>query len=657
MDYRKDIDGLRAVAVLPALFFHAGFAGFGGGYVGIEIFFVVSGYLITNIILSEQSRGRFSLLDFYERRARRILPALSLVLLVTTFVAFLLMPAYLLRWYSQSLVAVSTFASNYYFYLTTGYFSPAAGEKPLLHMWSLAVEEQYYFVYPLFMMLMMYRFRAWLPVSVLLITLMSLAFAHTVALMGEHVANYYHTMSRAWELLAGAVIALWALDKKIWPRYLREGLTLLGFAMIAYAVVFFDQYTLYPSLLTLVPVLGTCLIIVFGNNEVLVSRLLSLRWVVLIGLMSYSVYLWHHPVYAFLRLKSIGEPDFQTFVLAVLLTLVLGYFSWKYVEQPFRNKQKFSRKQIFTYSILSIVFFIGVGLAGHYGKGFPQRFGSEDYAESVRWSEKRGPCHTRGQNYLKPEQACEYFGENIEWAVLGDSHAVELAYELAKHLEKDAVGIKHLSHSDCPPSLYLESINKGCSAWFHEALAYVVEHKSIKNVFLTYRHAKFLYGEHPYTYPALPDVDPNTWLSKATQQHSAEAARALYWKGFADMIQQLQQAGKRVYVLYPVPEIPVEFRRMVTPFSIFSQASMMDLEQTVPLAYYQLRQAEVLTHLNALPWGENLIAVNPLPAFCDQQFCSAMREGKALYIDDDHPTLYGAGKIIDLMFSDAVDKP
>lgn len=151
IDYRKDIDGLRAVAVLPALFFHAGFPGFGGGYVGIEIFFVVSGYLITSIILNEQGQGNFSLVNFYERRARRILPALSLVLFVTTAFAYVLMPAYLLEWYSQALLSVTLFYSNVYFFFTTGYFSPNAGEQPLLHMWSLAVEEQYYLLYPYYM--------------------------------------------------------------------------------------------------------------------------------------------------------------------------------------------------------------------------------------------------------------------------------------------------------------------------------------------------------------------------------------------------------------------------------------------------------------------------------------------------------------------------
>jgi len=649
MKYRKDIDGLRAVAVLPALFFHAGFSGFAGGYVGIEIFFVVSGYLITNIILSEQSRQSFTLADFYERRARRILPALSVVLLVTTFIAFLLMPAYLLRWYSQSLVYVSTFVSNVYFFYTTGYFSPAAGEKPLLHMWSLAVEEQYYFIYPIFILLLTKFARKYLPISVVIIALISLAFAHTLALLGQDKANYYHTFSRTWELLFGAVIAFWAIDKKAFPKYLREIMCLLGFSMIVYAVVFFDQYTLYPSLLTLIPVLGTCFIIVFGNSTVLVSKALSLKPVVLVGLMSYSIYLWHHPVYAFLRLKTVGDPSFNSFVLAVMLSILLGYLTWRFVETPFRDKKRFTRKQIYSYSFLSIVFFCVLGLAGHYSYGFKDRYSYEDYDETVTYSEKRSKCHTRGANYLSPKDACEYFGEDIKWAVMGDSHSVEIAHELAKRLETQNLGIKHLSHSDCPPSLYFKVKNPGCTEWFLESLSYLEQNQHITNVFLTYRHSKFLFGEHPYIYPELPDINPNTYFSRKSKVGSAEEARELYWKGFKEMIARLQKSGKKVYVLYPVPEIPVEFRKAIMPFSIFSEGTMIDLEKAAPIGYYFKRQEYILKKLNSLNYGDNLVAVNPLNTFCGSEFCSAIKDGKALYIDDDHPSLYGAGLIVDTL--------
>ncbi len=649
MEYRKDIDGLRALAVLPALFFHAGFAGFDGGYVGIEIFFVVSGYLITSIILSEQSKQKFSLVNFYERRARRILPALTLVLVVTTFVAYLLMPAYLLEWYSKSLLAVSLFFSNVYFFFTTGYFDPNAGEQPLLHMWSLSVEEQYYLIYPLFLMLFHQRLRKFLPWMVLFLTLASLAFAQYLANIGFHKMNYYHTSSRIWELMIGALIVLFSLDKKNYHAFIRQFMPLLGFLMIIFAVVMFDKHTPYPGLLTLVPVLGTCFIIVFANQASYVSRLLSLRPVVLIGLMSYSVYLWHHPVYAFLRMKTIGPPSFEAFVVAVGLSLLLGYLSWKFVEVPFRDKQRFSRRQIFMYALVSTIFLVSVALAGKHFEGFEQRFSLPDYEFSTNYSEKRKACHTRGKNYLKPELACEYFGDKVEWAVLGDSHSVEFAYALAKKLEPKGIGIKHLSFSDCPPSLLFESINPGCTAWFKESMDYLVTHDEIKNVVLAYRHSRFLFGEHRYTYPLMPDENPNYLFEKSSRVRTASAARLLYWKSFKASVDQLIEAGKTVYILYPVPELPKEFGTAAMPMSVFSDKTLLDLDKATPIGYYFERQSYILEKLRELNYSNRIIKINPLPAFCDGSYCSALKDEQALYIDDDHPSLYGAKRIVNLM--------
>lgn len=649
MAYRKDIDGLRALAVLPALFFHAGFKGFDGGYVGIEIFFVVSGYLITSIILNEQSKEKFSLINFYERRARRILPALTVVLVVTTLVAYLLMPAYLLKWYSQSLLAVSLFYSNAYFFFTTGYFDPNAGEQPLLHMWSLAVEEQYYFIYPLFLMLFHQHLRKLLPWVVLLLTLASLAFAQYLANMGYDKLNYYHTSSRTWELMAGALIVFFALDKKNYPAFVTQFMPLLGFLMIVFAVVIFDKHTPYPGLLTLVPVLGTCFIIIFANKDTYVSRFLSLRPVVLIGLMSYSVYLWHHPVYAFLRMKTIGPPSFEAFVVAVGVSLLLGFLSWKFVEVPFRDKQRFTRKQIFSYAFASILVLVSVAYAGKYFEGFKQRFSLPDYEFSTTYSEKRVACHTRGKNYLKPEKACEYFGDNVEWAVLGDSHSVEFAHELARRLEERNIGIKHFSFSDCPPAMLFESVNPGCTEWFRESVSYLVNNHDIQHVVLTYRHSRFLFGEHRYTYPLMPDENPNYLFEKESRKRTAQAARALYWKSFKATVDQLLEAGKTVYILYPVPELPKEFRTASMPMSVFSDETLLDLDKTTPVGYYFERQSYILEKLAELNYSNRIIKINPLPAFCDGQYCSALKEGQALYIDDDHPSLFGAKRIVNLM--------
>lgn len=202
MQYRKEIDGLRAVAVLPVIFFHGNLFGMTGGYVGVDIFFVISGYLITSILIEEIENNRFSILKFYERRARRILPALSAVLFFTTIAAFLLMPSSLLKSYSQSLVSVSTFLSNVFFYLTSGYFATASDEKPLLHTWSLAVEEQYYIFFPVLLSALFFIGKKRLALFILVLSIASLTFAQYLSFKQAVDANFYLIFSRAWELFA-----------------------------------------------------------------------------------------------------------------------------------------------------------------------------------------------------------------------------------------------------------------------------------------------------------------------------------------------------------------------------------------------------------------------------------------------------------------------
>lgn len=226
--YRKEIDGLRAVAVLPVLFFHAGFAGFYGGFVGVDIFFVLSGYLITSIILADLQQQRFSIVNFYERRARRIMPALFAMLTLTSMAAFCLLSAKELQHYAQSLLAVITFVSNIFFYLDSGYFAPAAEELPLLHTWSLAVEEQYYVFFPLLVAwLWQWRQASLVPV-ITIIAVASFSWALWLAQQGEADANFYLIFSRSWELMAGSLLAFVTLDNIRTTRWLREAICLVA---------------------------------------------------------------------------------------------------------------------------------------------------------------------------------------------------------------------------------------------------------------------------------------------------------------------------------------------------------------------------------------------------------------------------------------------
>lgn len=373
MQYRREIDGIRAVAVLPVILFHAGFELFSGGFVGVDIFFVISGYLITSILFDEIERGDFSIARFYERRARRILPALFVVILACLPFAYIWMLPSQLTDFSQSVVAVVFFASNILFCWKDGYFAASAELQPLLHTWSLAVEEQYYLLFPLSMLLLRRLGRRRFFWSVVAIALMSLLLSE-LGWRSYPSINFYASFTRAWELLTGSICALVGAGQR---QRRNDFLSTLGLLMIIFSIFYYDSATPFPSVYALVPVVGTALIIMFAAQGTWVARLLSTRTFVGIGLISYSAYLWHQPLFAFARLRDSKEPSEYLMAALAAATLLLAWATWRYVEQPFRRRVKpvlETRSRVFVASGGVGLALAAVGLAGHFGKGFEWRF-------------------------------------------------------------------------------------------------------------------------------------------------------------------------------------------------------------------------------------------------------------------------------------------
>ncbi|SEE91431.1 acyltransferase family protein [Pseudomonas deceptionensis] len=368
--YRPEIDGLRALAVLPVILFHAGFGLFSGGFVGVDIFFVISGFLITSILLREFEEGRFSIVGFYERRARRILPALFFVIACCLPVALIWMIPDDLKRLGQSLFAVMTFSSNFFFWKKTDYFSPGAEQQPLLHTWSLAVEEQYYVLFPLFL-IFCWRFgKAKLFWVVAVVALSSLAFSEW-AWRNQPIANFYLLPSRAWEMLAGSLLAFIPPVKSTSLRrgIIAEVLSLLGLCTILFSIFVYDGDVPFPSLYSLAPVVGAALLIAFSSRENFAGRLLSNKFFVGIGLVSYSAYLWHQPLISFQILILDSKNKFLSFSI-VLASLILAYFTYKYIETPFRTKKiAGSRGSLFLTSSSAIALVALIGLGFHFSKG------------------------------------------------------------------------------------------------------------------------------------------------------------------------------------------------------------------------------------------------------------------------------------------------
>jgi len=361
MKYRAEIDGLRALAVLPVILFHAGFESFGGGFVGVDVFFVISGYLITTIIISEMAKGNFSIVNFYERRARRILPALFFVIAVSLPFAWFWLGPSDLKDFGQSLVAVSTFSSNILFWRESGYFDTVAELKPLLHTWSLAVEEQYYVIFPIFLMLTWRLGVKWVVTLLAIVFLLSLSLAQWGA-YNNSFAAFFLLPTRGWELLVGVFAAFYLkYNTHLKSQPLNQFLSFLGFSMIAYSIIVFDKTTPFPGLYALIPTLGTGLLILCAVPKTFIHSLLNIKFIVGIGLISYSAYLWHQPLLAFARHRLLGEVPDLLLIILCFTSLVIAWFSWHFIEKPFRHKSILKRKFIFVFSSLGISFLLLTG--------------------------------------------------------------------------------------------------------------------------------------------------------------------------------------------------------------------------------------------------------------------------------------------------------
>ena len=374
MDYRSEIDGLRSVAILPVMFFHAGVNAVSGGFLGVDIFFVISGYLITGIILSELSNGEFSLLRFYERRARRILPALSVMALACIPMAWLFMLPDPLENFGQSVVATMLSLNNVLLTMTSGYWDLASEFKPLIHTWSLAVEEQFYVIFPLLLM-SLYPVLKYKTIGIVWGIIIA-SFVGSIVLVSEYpTSTFYLLHTRAWELGIGALGAFWEHKRRAEANDYLSG---LGLVLIIASMLLFDKDTQHPSYFTLAPVVGSLLVILYAKEGTVVARLLSIKVFVGIGLISYSLYLWHQPLFAFARILSFEEPSMSVYMALVGATFVLSYLTWRFVEQPFRRKSVVSTPKLVVSCATATIVFCAVGASFHIGHGFPGRIFSGD---------------------------------------------------------------------------------------------------------------------------------------------------------------------------------------------------------------------------------------------------------------------------------------
>jgi peptidoglycan/LPS O-acetylase OafA/YrhL len=461
--YRADINGLRGVAVILVVLYHLGIRSVRGGFIGVDVFFVISGFLISAIILSEVQSGKFSIGRFYERRIRRIGPALLFMMCSTVVLAYFYLLPSETKEFAKSLLAAVFSSANIFFWAKSGYFDTSSETQPLLHTWSLAVEEQFYLVFPLLIM----AIHRWAPrrlkLSVILLTIISLVFGSIQVFVSPSSA-FYLPFGRAWELLLGTLLYL-----KLFPeferRWLRELGAGIGLALILTAGLVYSAKMPFPGLSAILPCLGTALIIAAGTSSTtVVGRLLSMKPMVALGLISYSLYLWHWPILVFQRLGTLlinGASAHTTQAAIFAGALGISYLSWRFVEEPFRrNHPPIPRRLLFTATGVSMFVVSALALVILKTGGFPNRYSEEavrvtqylDYSAEGEY--RQGKCFITSGNRVSDFDASTCLAERADERnvlLIGDSHAAQLWWGLS-NTYKDT-NFMQATASGCLPTL------------------------------------------------------------------------------------------------------------------------------------------------------------------------------------------------------------
>ena len=648
MKYRPDIDGLRAVAVLAVLFYHAGFNFSSGGFVGVDVFFVISGFLITKKISENILAKEFTFIGFYERRIRRIFPALFTTILFTLVIGVWLYDAVTYKELGQSATATTLFTSNTFFWNLAGYFDSPSALKPLLHMWSLSVEEQFYFALPLVLVFLFRFFKK--HVRTILAVIAGISFIAVTYTIGQDPsAGFFLTQGRVWELLLGSLLALTKVGTI--NNSQRNLLSAGGILMILTSIVIYSDETMFPGASAALPVIGSAMIIFSGiGGESLISRVLSTKPFVLIGKISYSLYLWHWPLLVFARLYLIREITALDLIIWFGITFLVSFLSWKLIETPFRSLSFLTKPRIFYLagSVMALTAITGVIIQNT--KGLPGRFDPEQntiigketwHSEATLWLD----CESEGENELV---TCPIGAEDRSPVFLfwGDSHADAVASAVnLSATNADAAGYL-IWISGCPPLTGIDRtdhINQECSNFSRDVIDFVKDHGEIETVILSSRWTILAEGtryktEEGYTVSLTDSENPTS--EEITN-------KALFTTGLNRTVDELLGLDRQVILVSPVPEIGYH-----VPSAYFVAArTNRDITDIIApsLAEYRARNEVVLSVMDELAATyTDVQVVDPSHILCVENICQVVIDNQPLYINDDHLSTVGAYLIAEI---------
>ncbi len=527
---RHDIQGMRGISILAVVLYHAFPFILPGGFVGVDVFFVVSGFVITGSILRDDESGRFSVVNFYRRRIRRIFPALYVMLAVVILAALFVMPPAQLFEAAKSAVATIFFSSNYFFMKRIGYFDGPAALRPLLHTWSLAVEEQFYILFPLLLVLVCRKFPRFLRPMILAAAALSLLLSIWLVRTNATEA-FFSAPPRAFELLFGALVACPGWKSNLSQKS-RDALSVLGLVAIAVPLFAFRESTPFPGLAALLPCCGAALLIRAGvgtGARSLAGEWLSTPILAFLGSVSYSLYLWHWPILVGMRFLAGGELRPIQLLPALGLALLASYASLICVERPFldprRNGFPFLSVGLASMATASVLCILPV-----MGHGLPQRFSASSLALFSAASDanpRRSACHYEGKRQYAYQENCLFGASGVspDVAVFGDSHGAELVVAIGERLQLQGRAVMQITASACPPALRFRSrVTSNCASFVDSMLSGLIADAHIRTVVLCADFAAYQGSE-----------------------------QLTLMNGYTDVVQKLRSSGKRVIAVYPIP--------------------------------------------------------------------------------------------------------
>jgi peptidoglycan/LPS O-acetylase OafA/YrhL len=629
--YQPAIDGLRAVAVLLVVGYHAFPSLVTGGFIGVDVFFVISGFLITNILARGCERNDFSWREFYARRIRRIFPALAVVLLSSLAFGYLLLSLHEFRQLAKHVAGGTGFISNFVLWNEAGYFDGSAETKPLLHLWSLGIEEQFYLLWPPFLYLAYKRSKN-LFTSILIVA--GLSFVYNLGEGGRNeIADFYSPASRFWELAAGGLLA--CATRGVQNRHARNLASVAGLALIAVAATTFTKHDAYPSWRALVPVAGAFLLLMSGHESWVNRALLSRSAFVRIGLISYPLYLWHWPLLAFLRLDTSGEPSLLMRSAAVAVSFLLAALTYELIEKPVRFGASLKGKVAFLCASMAIIG--GVALYAHQSDTAsavlrpPSPTG--DPLAWTYWSDRA--CEAKYGT-----SPCQTNNETPSIMILGDSHGNHLYPGFAQTEPKTDV----ISAGTCLPldGIYLhvkknqEQNSCNTTNSFQIAQNVLQNNPAIKTVIISFRWRHILTGQikNPHEH----DLWEGVWLSSTVAEDAGLNDAELLDRGLTRALAYLQSQKMNVVLIRPTPELDPELND-ACKLALASTASDCLMPAKI---YDDERRLEepMLAKLQSL--FPDLLIYDPRNALCDADTCAIVKDGVPLYRDNHHLSLNGS---------------